>query len=56
MKRNPLGSLALRTVNALGIMTNLDDDVDVLRDYLAANFRESGIRIIGSEALFHAVK
>ena len=55
-RRNPLTAAALTFNNWRGIMTNRDDDVDVLRDYLARLFRESGVRIIGGEVLFWARK
>ncbi|MFH1647116.1 MAG: methyltransferase type 12, partial [Chloroflexota bacterium] len=54
--RNPLTAAALAFNNWRGIMTNRDDDVEVLNDNLGRLFRESGLRIIGCEVLFWARK
>lgn len=56
IRRNASTTLTLKVINRVGIMTNLDDDVNILTEYLSDNFRESSVRIVGCEALFYAVK
>lgn len=52
VKCNPVTTAVLEWTNKKGLMTNLNDDVDVLRGNLERRFMESGIEIIGCMALF----
>jgi hypothetical protein len=52
VRRNRLTTGVLKWTNEKGIMTNLDDDVDVLRTNLDKKFRESGVEIVGCMAMF----
>jgi len=49
-------TLVLRANNRAGTMTNLEDDVDDLRESLHRHFSESSVHVIGCEALFWARK
>lgn len=55
-KPNMMASVALKSVNKRGIMSNMNDDVEVLRNNLGIHFSESSVRQIGYVALFHAKK
>ncbi|MFC1941836.1 class I SAM-dependent methyltransferase [Chloroflexota bacterium] len=54
VKHNPLATIALKINNRKGIMTNNEDDIEVLRDNLKEQFSESGVETIGCVALFWA--
>ena len=56
VKRNPLTITTLKWCNKKGIMTNFEDDIDVLESNLKEQFSESGMEIIGCMALFWAKK
>jgi len=56
VKHNLLATINLKVCNRKGIMTNLEDDVEVLRDNLKEKFSDSSVEIIGSIALFWAKK
>ena len=49
-----LARFILEWNNDRGIMTNIDDDVEVLRENLQHYFAESSVEIIGCMALFWA--
>ena len=56
VKRNLLATITLILDNRMGVMTNLEDDVEVLKSNLKEKFSESGVEIIGCMALFWARK
>jgi 2-polyprenyl-3-methyl-5-hydroxy-6-metoxy-1,4-benzoquinol methylase len=56
VRRNPVTTITLKMYNKKGIMTNLDDDIDVLRSNLKEQFSESSVETIGCMALFWARK
>jgi len=56
LKRNRIVAKALEMNNRRGIMTNLEDTVEDLKESLDCCFSESSVNIIGYEALFHARK
>jgi len=56
VKRNILATMMLKMDNRIGIMSNIEDDVEVLRENLNKYFSESNVQIIGCEALFWARK
>lgn len=54
VKRNPMATFILEWNNNRGIMTNKDDDVEVLRESLQLCFTRSSVEIVGCMALFYA--
>ena len=56
VRRHPLAAATLAFNNWRGIMTNKNDDVEVLKENLRQLFTESEVRIIGCVALFRAKK
>jgi SAM-dependent methyltransferase len=56
LERKRLLTGILDITNRRGIMTNLEDTVDDLKDGLNKYFSESSVRVIGYEVLFHARK
>lgn len=56
VRKNWLSDFTLKRVNHRGIMTNLDDNVEDLKEQLDRYFSESSVKIIGYEALFWARK
>jgi hypothetical protein len=56
VKRNPLTTFVLKLCNQTGVMTNLEDDVEVLRNNLKEKFSDSAVETIGCMALFWAKK
>jgi hypothetical protein len=50
--RGPLARVAMRYCNARKIFSNDHDDLDGLRQALAARFAESSVRTVGCIALF----
>ncbi|MFC2035656.1 class I SAM-dependent methyltransferase [Chloroflexota bacterium] len=56
VKHNLLATMNLKVCNQKGIMTNLDDDIEVLRNNLKEKFSDSSVETIGSIALFWAKK
>jgi SAM-dependent methyltransferase len=56
VKRHPLATLTLKLVNRKGIMTNMEDDVAVLKQNLSHHFARSEVRVVGCVALFWAQK
>ena len=56
VRHNLMSTLMLKWSNRKGIMTNLDDDIDVLRRGLEKRFKEWSVSIIGCMALFLAKK
>lgn len=56
VRRSALATSILRITNRLGIMTNLDDEVEDLEKNLKDLFSECGVKITGCEALFWARK
>lgn len=56
VKRNSITTMTLKWCNKKGIMTNLDDDIDVLRSSLKEQFSESDVENTGCMALFWARK
>jgi SAM-dependent methyltransferase len=52
VERNLMTTQILEINNRKGIMTNLEDDVEDLRENLKNLFSESEVKIIGCEALF----
>jgi ubiquinone/menaquinone biosynthesis C-methylase UbiE len=56
VKKNWLSDFTLKRVNQRGIMTNLDDTVEDLKEQLNRYFSESSVTVIGYVALFRARK
>jgi SAM-dependent methyltransferase len=56
LKKNPMAGKILDMVNRRGIMTNLEDTVDDLKESLDRYFTESSVNVIGYEVLFRARK
>ena len=56
VKRNAFATAMLRIYNRKGIMTNMEDDLQLLEYYLTHYFSESNIEITGCEVLFSARK
>jgi hypothetical protein len=54
IRNNPLASFALVISNAIGTMSNKEDDLDGLQTILDKHFRESHVHVIGNEAVFWA--
>jgi 2-polyprenyl-3-methyl-5-hydroxy-6-metoxy-1,4-benzoquinol methylase len=54
VSRNILATLQLKYNNHKGFMTNLDDDIEQLRENLRKGFSDSDVQIVGCEALFWA--
>lgn len=52
---NGLAKLTLRITNRAGFMTNLEDDIEGLKEGLERHFNESSVRLVGCQALFRAV-
>jgi hypothetical protein len=56
VKQTLMSINTLRFSNRRGVMNNLDDSLDDLKDSLRRHFRESAVDVIGCEALFWARK
>jgi len=56
VKKNLMATQALEMNNLRGIMTNLEDTVEDLKEALEDLFSESSVNVIGCEALFWARK
>jgi hypothetical protein len=56
VKNNPVINLILDLTNRTGIMTNLEDTAEDLKENLDRYFNGSTVYIIGREVLFHARK
>ncbi len=54
INRSPLATLILKITNRRGFMSNMEYDVEDLKDTLCYYFSESSVQIIGCEALFWA--
>ena len=56
MERNPLARLTLHLMNAMGYLSNKQDDLEGLKQNLAECFSESSVKVVGFMALFSARK
>jgi len=56
VKHNLLATMNLKYCNHKGIMTNLEDDIEILRNNLKERFSDISVETIGSIALFRARK
>jgi len=56
MERNPLARLTLHFMNAMGYLSNKQDDLEGLKQNLAEGFQESSVKVVGCVALFWARK
>ena len=56
VRKNRLSEFTLKRVNQRGIMTNLDDTAEDLKEQLDRYFSESSVTVIGYVALFRAKK
>jgi len=56
VRKNRLSEFTLKRVNQRGIMTNLDDTVEDLKEQLDRYFSENSVTVIGYVTLFQAVK
>ena len=56
VERSPQATLMMHLFNAMGAMTNKQDDLEGLKRNLSGEFSESSVEVIGCMALFRARK